>query len=145
MPVTRSKSLTIEDLQVNLNITSSLMEPKSTWDCDAQFTPLNLTINLVASEVILCTHSLSLYFCLCCPTGSHRISRLHKILAIRPFKSYDQKTSSLKRNSVEFEGTRRFDSSKVYPNIIDIQTFHRKALLYPLCKGMQEEKLEGED
>ena len=51
---------------------------------------------------------------------------------------------ALKRNSVEFEGTRRFDSSIVCPSIIDIQTFHRKALLYPLCKGMQE-KLEGED
>jgi hypothetical protein len=52
--------------------------------------------------------------------------------------------SSLKRYSVEFEGTHRFDSSVEFPSIIDIQTFHCRALLYPLRKGMQE-KLEGED
>ena len=57
---------------MNQNITSLQMEPKSTWDSDAQFTPSNLTINLVAFEAILCTQSLSLYFYLCCPTGSHQ-------------------------------------------------------------------------
>lgn len=46
---------------MNQNIISFLMKPKSTWDCDAQFNPSNLLINLVAFEVILCTQSLSLY------------------------------------------------------------------------------------
>jgi hypothetical protein len=68
----------------------------------------------------------------------------YKIVAIRPFKSHEHKMSSLKRYSVEFEGTHRFDSSVEFPSIIDIQTFHCRALLYPLRKGMQE-KLEGED